>query len=176
MKLPSGDRHWTSLIMSTLVQVMGLCCQATSCYLSQCWLRSMWPYGVTRPQCVNASLSALKATWLGLLLCHSAVSELSYWHKGRQDSVKVLLYGPSPWLPPEVHAEPNKSSHKFSIATWAESLSAPRSTRRAQQIIPQILLKWAVIMLLSFFIQCLLCLPRSHSPSTASVSGQQIEK
>ena len=97
----------------------------------------MWPYGVTKPQCVNASLSALKATRLGLLLCHSAVSELSYWHKGQQDNVKVLLYG----LPPEVPAEPNKSSHKLSFATWAESLTAPRSTRRAQQIIPQILLR-----------------------------------
>ena len=33
---------------STLVQVM-----ATSHYLSQCWPRSMSPYGVTRPQWVN---------------------------------------------------------------------------------------------------------------------------
>ena len=36
---------------STLVQVMAWCHQATSHYLSQCWPRSMSPYGVTRPQC-----------------------------------------------------------------------------------------------------------------------------
>ena len=35
---------------STLVQVMAWCCQAMSCCLSQCWSRSMLPYGVTRPQ------------------------------------------------------------------------------------------------------------------------------
>ena len=39
---------------STLVQVMAWCCQATSHYLSQCWPRSLSPYGVTRPQWVNS--------------------------------------------------------------------------------------------------------------------------
>ena len=34
---------------STLVQVMAWCRQATSHYLSQCWPRSLLPYGVTRP-------------------------------------------------------------------------------------------------------------------------------
>ena len=38
---------------STLVQVMAWCRQATSHYLNQCWPRSLWPYGVTRPQWVN---------------------------------------------------------------------------------------------------------------------------
>ena len=38
---------------STLVQVMAWCCQTTSHYLSQCWPRSMWSSGVTRPQWVN---------------------------------------------------------------------------------------------------------------------------
>ena len=37
-------------IKSTLVQVMAWCRQATSRYLSQCWPRSMLPYGVTRPR------------------------------------------------------------------------------------------------------------------------------
>ena len=37
---------------STLVQVMAGCRQATSHYMSQCWPRSMSPYGVTRPQWV----------------------------------------------------------------------------------------------------------------------------
>ena len=34
---------------STLVQVMAWCRQATSHYLNQCWPRSMWPHGITRP-------------------------------------------------------------------------------------------------------------------------------
>ena len=38
---------------STLVQVMAWCHQATSHYLSQCWPRSVSPYGVTRPQWVK---------------------------------------------------------------------------------------------------------------------------
>ena len=38
---------------STLVQVMAWCHQATSHYLSQCWPRSLSPYGATRPQWVN---------------------------------------------------------------------------------------------------------------------------
>ena len=37
----------------TLVQVMAWCRQATSHYLSQCWLSSLSPYGVTRPQWVK---------------------------------------------------------------------------------------------------------------------------
>ena len=43
--------------MSTLVQVMAWCRQATSHYLSQCWPRSLSPYGVTRPQWVQAWMS-----------------------------------------------------------------------------------------------------------------------
>ena len=39
---------------STLVQVMAWCRQAASHYLNQCWPRSPMPYGVTRPQWVNA--------------------------------------------------------------------------------------------------------------------------
>ena len=38
---------------STLVQVMAWCRQATSHYMSQCWLRSLSSYGVTRPQWVK---------------------------------------------------------------------------------------------------------------------------
>ena len=38
---------------STLFQVMAWCCQATSHYLSQCWLSSLSPYGVARPQWVK---------------------------------------------------------------------------------------------------------------------------
>ena len=49
---------------STLVQVMAWCRQATSHYLSQWWPRSMLPYGVTRPQWVNLSQSAVMCACL----------------------------------------------------------------------------------------------------------------
>ena len=58
--------QWLSLDFtddqSTLVQVMAWCHQATSHYLSQCWPRSLSPYGVTRPQWVN-SLCLNDAIW-----------------------------------------------------------------------------------------------------------------
>ena len=38
---------------STLVQVMAWCHQAISHYLSQCWPRSVSPYGITGPQRVK---------------------------------------------------------------------------------------------------------------------------
>ena len=38
---------------STLFQVMAWSCLATRHYLSQCWPRSMSPYGITRPQWVT---------------------------------------------------------------------------------------------------------------------------
>ena len=38
---------------SALVQVMAWCHQATSHYRSQCWPRSLSPYGITRPKWVN---------------------------------------------------------------------------------------------------------------------------
>ena len=48
---------------STLVQVMAWCRQATSHYLSQCWPRSVSPYGIIRPQWVNTDL----ITWSWML-------------------------------------------------------------------------------------------------------------
>ena len=39
---------------ATLVQIMAWCRQASSHYLSQCWPRSMSPYGVTRPQWIHS--------------------------------------------------------------------------------------------------------------------------
>ena len=49
---------------STLVQVMAWCHQATSHYLSQCWLSSMSPCGIARPQWVNHHvLVPVFSTW-----------------------------------------------------------------------------------------------------------------
>ena len=43
----------------TLVQVMAWCHQATSHYLSQCWPRFISPYGITRPESVNISVTGI---------------------------------------------------------------------------------------------------------------------
>ena len=57
---------------STLVQVMAWCRQATSHYLSQCWLSSMTPYGITRPQWVKCPNYLL-------------------WHRGGNDLPTTIL-------------------------------------------------------------------------------------
>ena len=49
---------------STLVQVMAWCRQATSHYLNQCWLRSLSPYGVTRPQWVKVTTTSPRGQWV----------------------------------------------------------------------------------------------------------------
>ena len=68
--------RWMSLDLiddkSTLVLVMAWCRQATSPYLSQSWLRSMSPNGVTRPQWVKTEFSISQyfirhVTWQPLL-------------------------------------------------------------------------------------------------------------
>ena len=59
---------------STLIQVMAWCRQATSHYLSQCWPRSLSPYGVTRPQWFNFddpctdAIMCQNQTGIGLML------------------------------------------------------------------------------------------------------------
>ena len=55
LKLPSCecDKHFI-YDLSTLAQVMAWCRQAASHYMSPYWPRSMSPYGITKPQWVNA--------------------------------------------------------------------------------------------------------------------------
>ena len=70
--------RWTSLDLnddkSTLVQVMAWYRQATSHFLSQCWPRSLPPYGVTRPQWVNLSLFLdYNLQWFSIILCNGVV-------------------------------------------------------------------------------------------------------
>ena len=48
---------WFTGDKSTLVQVIAWCRQATSHYPSQCWTRSLLPYGVTGEQWVNLNQS-----------------------------------------------------------------------------------------------------------------------
>ena len=51
----SVECHSTPMMIhvSTLVQIMAWCCQETNYYLSQCWLGSMLPFGVSRPHPVK---------------------------------------------------------------------------------------------------------------------------
>ena len=49
---------------STLVQVMAWCLQATRHYLNECWPRSMWPYGISRPQWVNHSIEITSRSYV----------------------------------------------------------------------------------------------------------------
>ena len=68
---PSNDK-------STLVQVMAWCRQAPSHYLSRCCPRSLSPYGVTRPQCVNLQ-SLFYIKYLVLSYSIDIVFTLFYW-------------------------------------------------------------------------------------------------
>ena len=70
---PSDDK-------STLVQVMAWCRQATSHYLSQCCLRSLSPYGVTRPQWV-------KTKWANV---RYPVRAATFWTETKYTCVCVL--------------------------------------------------------------------------------------
>ena len=60
---------------STLVQVMAWCRQATSHYLSQCWPRSVSPYGVTRPhQKCNRVQSSLTILYTYMYVEHEDIN------------------------------------------------------------------------------------------------------
>ena len=67
-------------IVSTLVQVMACCCQATSHYLKQCWLKSMLSYDFTRTQWVNPIHfrrlhCILQSVWWDPLTCEVLIWE-----------------------------------------------------------------------------------------------------
>ena len=65
---------------STLVQVMAWCRQATSHYLSQCWPRSLTPYGITRPQWVNFNLELFWVTTFHCLTwMYLFIHALTHW-------------------------------------------------------------------------------------------------
>ena len=69
---------WMSLDLtddqSILVQVMACCHQATSHYLTQCWPRSLSPYGITSPEWVNT-------LW---------PSDTIWWHRSSSTLVKIM--------------------------------------------------------------------------------------
>ena len=91
---------------SSFVQVMAWGCQAKSHYLSPCWPRSMFPYGITKPQydifsCDQAALWMVFSVRLSVRLSHLFdyvpiivsswnFQELSHWTRVRSmQKVKV---------------------------------------------------------------------------------------
>ena len=75
-------------VKSTLILVKAWCHQATSHYLSQCWSRSLLPYGITRLQWVNT----LRLRQNG---CHSAdiFKHILLLHTLNFQQVRYSLYG-----------------------------------------------------------------------------------
>ena len=79
---------WMSLNLtedqSTLVQVMAWCRQTPSHYLSQCWARSLSPYGITRPQWVKLLCHRFASFWCHFIIFHDCniytASRLSLYH------------------------------------------------------------------------------------------------
>ena len=82
---------------STLVQVMAWCRQATSHYLSQCWLSPLSPYGFARPQCV---------IWFRCTLAYNKCSWFCFTFEWFNNKT-VLLYGPCMIVP-----------HKWTKICW----------------------------------------------------------
>ena len=73
---------------STLVQMKALCRQATSHYLSQCWPKSVSPYGVTRPQWVKYKLYQ---TWYKSLDLLCAIN-VAPWQQDRNKCARCQLF------------------------------------------------------------------------------------
>ena len=86
---------------STLVQLMAWCHQATNHFLSQCWPRSMSPYGITRPQWVN------DCCWFKLY-----------------NSLRLLFYTIEWWADRHQHAAIIKPQCTKSHSIWSLTLSS----------------------------------------------------
>ena len=97
---------------STLVQVMAWYRQATSHYLSQCWPRSLSPYGVTRPQWVK-NMQAGMHTPLILNTCQECM-EFCSTLRGTRIPTKLRLY---------LGYELLLDHYKLVIRSWVISLS-----------------------------------------------------
>ena len=75
---------------STLAPVMAWCIQATSHCLSQCWPRSMSPYGITRPQWVKLLVNICVETLLHVvLMADTGTMGESYQHSPNSKTYSV---------------------------------------------------------------------------------------
>ena len=81
---------------------MPWCCQATSHYLSQCWSRSLSPYGVTRPQWVKFDCidhCELILSSLGAILISVYILQMPWHHLVAAEQWDILSHGINIYLP-----------------------------------------------------------------------------
>ena len=93
-KLPSDECYWMLPLINKHVQVMAWCRQATSHYLSQCWTRSMSPYGSNRPQWSNlhalvSYLCLRVASWLGTVMTSNLYVFLQFFYIANGDFDRI---------------------------------------------------------------------------------------
>ena len=86
----------TSDDKSTLVWVMASYHQARSHYINQCWLRSIWPYGITRPQ------------WVQDRRCFLALNAQMHWSTGTVSPLYNLSYS-SKTVKKKLHSSTEKA-------------------------------------------------------------------
>ena len=116
---------------STLVQVMAWCRQATSHYLSQCWPRSLSPYGIIRPQVKSlthtiAQMSGNKTShqkygWIA----HSDPLGPDLISKTKQREMQLCAYF-TYWLLVMPHGNKELGWHRFMlwlVAWWYQAIT-----------------------------------------------------
>ena len=101
---------------STLVQVMAWCRQATRNYLSQCWLSSLLPYGVARPQWVNSTTPSdalwCNKTWSTLVQVMACLLP----DGSKSSSEPMLIYhqwGPLVFISMPFHSKCQRCQHSI---------------------------------------------------------------
>ena len=118
------------------IQVMAWCRQATSHYLSQCWPRSLSPYGVTRPQWVKfdglfQTSRKVKVTWL----------QQPWWQHDMDHFLHFWIFVRG------IHQSPVDSSHKMPVM-WSFDVCFVASLNRLLN--KELLVVWVTMTLNSF--------------------------
>ena len=129
VNMPLDECHSTLLIISTnnkstLVQVMAWCRRATSHYLGQCWLRSLSPHGVTRPQWVKSVIFKL-LLWIHIC-SYSYVISLRGMPQNPFDDNPTLV---------QVMAWCRQAASHYLSRCWPRSMSPYGITRHNELII-----------------------------------------
>ena len=106
---------------SILVQAMAWCRQATRHYLSQCFPRSLSPYGVTRPKWVKFMSHVCETAfiWMQQSTFHdmsTLVQVIAWYHRASNHCLSQLgwhrFMSPNNWIT-EIRAWINKYVHDF---------------------------------------------------------------
>ena len=116
---------------STLVQVMAWCFQSPSHYLSQCWPRSLSPYGVTRPQWVKTAFTVMFMTLIIIQITCLPSNNMFVMYAAMTCPASttpirtvVSLLTPTPKLASNVHGNPSWSmrSYNSKMMSWHENV------------------------------------------------------